>query len=275
MNIYITYSNERYRNVRDFSAIMALRVGKFEKAVVYSPEDIDKDFKKDNEHILSITKGNGLWLWKPYFVNKALEEAQMGDVIFYADAASFFIRSCRHIINAMNSDIWLCDLPYIEEEYTKAELFTRFDCDSDMYKKTNQFHASFMAFRKTPESSLFVKEWLRLCTDADSILDSFDEKIQSPYFVAHKMDQSILSLLAKKNKILSHYDASQFGKWHYQQDSCYTYRKLSHLKEYPICIILHRKYRLSIVHCICLYFGVISYPKWLKKLYFFVICKKK
>jgi len=34
----------------------------------YGPNDIDNEFKKKNIEILSQKRGNGYWLWKPYFI---------------------------------------------------------------------------------------------------------------------------------------------------------------------------------------------------------------
>jgi hypothetical protein len=47
--------------------------------LVFGPEDIDDDFRKangmtsaDNADTLSVERGVGLWLWKPYVIRKAL-----------------------------------------------------------------------------------------------------------------------------------------------------------------------------------------------------------
>ena len=52
-----------------------------------SPSDIDARFARDNHDILTQPRGCGLWLWKPYFIDRVLRELDEGDVLIYADAA--------------------------------------------------------------------------------------------------------------------------------------------------------------------------------------------
>ena len=83
--------------------------------------------------------------------------------MFYCDAGACFVRSIWPIINSIKQDVWCCDIPTIEEEFTKEECFAYMDCDSEQYRKTNQRIATFMCFKKTQDSVAFVKEWLKLC----------------------------------------------------------------------------------------------------------------
>lgn len=55
----------------------------------YTPEDIDSSFKNDNVNIFKYKRGCGLWLWKPYFINKVINENKDGDYIFYCDSGGF------------------------------------------------------------------------------------------------------------------------------------------------------------------------------------------
>lgn len=71
--IAISYSNEKYQRQLKLNKKSALEVGKVDIHYSYGPNDIDPNFKKKNKDILSRTRGNGYWLWKPYFINRKIE----------------------------------------------------------------------------------------------------------------------------------------------------------------------------------------------------------
>ena len=90
--VFVTASNSLYRDVCDYNAYCAIRYGGFDKVIQYDVDtDLDVDYKEQHKDILREKRGAGLWIWKVYFIEKALrEECNEGDVLFYADAASFF-----------------------------------------------------------------------------------------------------------------------------------------------------------------------------------------
>ena len=75
MNIFITASNELYRDVCNYNCYCAKRYGEFDKVVVYDVDkEIDETYRQHHANILSVKRGAGLWLWKVYFIDKALKE---------------------------------------------------------------------------------------------------------------------------------------------------------------------------------------------------------
>lgn len=69
----------------------------------------------------------------------------------------------------MDDDIYATCLPYIEADWTKSETFDIMDMDKEVYKNSFQYQASFMAFRKSMRSIMFVEEWLNNCCNPDLI----------------------------------------------------------------------------------------------------------
>ena len=65
---------------------------------------LNADFVKKNKKILSEKKGNGLYLWKPYFLNKAYRELKDGDYLIYTDAGSIFINKIQYLIDCMERE---------------------------------------------------------------------------------------------------------------------------------------------------------------------------
>ncbi|WP_378950774.1 hypothetical protein [Pelosinus sp. sgz500959] len=239
---FITYSNELYSETREFCLKMARKMGRFDEVIRFTPEDIDPKFTTENSVILSVRNGNGLWLWKPYFIHKILCTIENGDVLVYCDAGSFFIKSSKYIIDSMsNEDIWVSDIPLIEKQFTNPSLFRIMNCDSDEYKETNQIQANFIAVRKSEVSMRFVKEWLNYCKQPACIVPEENVSVDGFQFMGHRSDQSILSLLSKKYGLHPHLDPTQYGRIPEKYYAKYRiFNKSEHNKEYSTLIILHR-----------------------------------
>lgn len=251
MNIFITYSDEKYAPARHFCAKMARWVGRFDKVIEYSPDDLDEDFKREQAKTLAVKRGAGLWVWKSYVLLKTLNEvAQEGDVVFYADAGTFFIRSFKHILRTMTQDVWVSNIPLAEKQYTKKETFVRMGCEGAEFEDTPQCQGGFVGVRKSNESVAFVEEWLKFSKDYSIISpDHNPDYPEEDYYVAHREDQSILSLLAKKHGYTAHLNPSQYGRFPEKSMSYYDIRISNpQEKEYPPCIVLHRQPKIAFKH---------------------------
>lgn len=244
---FITYSNELFAQTREYSLKMAKRVGEFDKVIRYTPDDIDVIFRKQNKEILELSAGNGLWLWKPYFICKTLEQMREGDVIVYCDAGSFFIKSSQYIIESMkNKDVWVSDIPLIEKQFTNPALFKLMGCDGEKYSETNQVQANFVALRKSEYSMHFANVWLQWCKRPDCIIPEKNVQLEGFKFEGHRSDQSILSLLSKKYNVGIHLDPTQYGRVpekYYESER--IFKIPDHKREYPVSIILHRTKNLD------------------------------
>ncbi|MCB0292849.1 MAG: hypothetical protein KDH97_21525, partial [Calditrichaeota bacterium] len=71
--VLINFANGFFAKSQQLNTRTALAVGGFDKAISYTPKDIDRVFYRDNRRILSRVKGAGYWLWKPYFICKTLK----------------------------------------------------------------------------------------------------------------------------------------------------------------------------------------------------------
>lgn len=210
----INYANDIFSMSAKFNLLTAKYIGKADKVFSYEPKDIDGKFYKENESILSLPRGNGYWLWKPYFIKKSLEKINFGDYLMYSDSGSVYIRKILNIINRMDQDVYLGNVESLEREYTKKDAFVLLDADIEVIKNTKQFEASFILIRKTKWSIKFIDEWLQGCltgdliTDAKSCLGEDDAD-----FIEHRHDQSLLSIVAKKNNIHPHIGLANSDKY--------------------------------------------------------------
>ena len=247
--IVVNYANDRYRNTQNYNTLTALKRGKADEVYAYSDKDIDEAFYDKHKKILSESRGNGLWLWKPYFIKKSLEKTNYGDIIFYTDSGTYFTDKIDKILNKVPNDfdIICFDIPLIEEQFTKKIVFEKMNCDSEKYTQTNQIIGTYFIMKKTKFVEQFVNEWLELCCDYNLISPS-DNKHERENFISHREDQSIFSLLCKKYEIKPYNDISQryyFPK-SYKYNKTFIYKVPKHTNtKLPIILYLHKMEKIN------------------------------
>ena len=249
MVVLINYANDKYEKVRRLNSITGKMIGLFDKVVEYGPSDIDVEFRNENQFLLNQTRGNGLWLWKPYFILKTLNDVEDDDIVFYSDSAAFFVRSVKPIVSlTKEKGIWISVLPLFEEQFTKRSVFEEIGCTELKYQDSVQFSASFLAFKKCDKSIEFVTSWLKQCCKKEMLMfDSRKDINESDTFIAHREDQSILSLLAKKNGIEGYQDPTQYSvipeEYYDRGRKFQRYKK----QDYKPMIVHHRSYKINII----------------------------
>ena len=203
--IAITYSNKYYQRQLQFNKKTALEIGKVDEHYSFGPNDIDKDFREKNKEILSRHRGNGYWLWKPYFMLKTLKEKlKEGDYLIYTDATILYMNSTYVLIDFLKeqkAEMWIYRIPFIEKHYTKRDAFVLLGVDKPFYTDTYQYLAGMEIYKKSNHTEKFLEQFLYYAQDKRIITD--DPNTQGlnnyPGFRGHRHDQSILSLLIKKN----------------------------------------------------------------------------
>ena len=197
----------------------------YDQIKIFKENDFDQ---KMNNFILKITKekkrGFGYWIWKPYFVLKVLEESNFGDIVNYVDIGCHIIgenkKRFNDYLNILNDEnIWLLPFQYKEdykilnnkyhypriEEYkfTKSDLFEYYDClNNKEIINTPQFWAGSFFIKKTENSLYFMKQWLDIFFKRFDLVDDTNSKKENHTdFIENRHDQSVFSILCKKNFI--------------------------------------------------------------------------
>ncbi len=171
-------------------------------------------FYGNNKELLSSSRGQGFWLWKPYLIAHELERLKNGEFLVYYDVGRPSIP--HRIDNPILPLLEWCSnrnggmLPgtYIPEygrnaKWTKRECFVTMDCDLPLYWEHPQIQATYSVWQKSDASLAFVNEWLSWCMKPSALADhtilpdvsNFDD------FVDHRHDQSIITNLAIKRGI--------------------------------------------------------------------------
>jgi hypothetical protein len=233
MKVLINYANDTFQDYQKINSDSGLRVGLFDKVISYSPKDIDRDFFDKNRKILSQTRGNGYWLWKPYFIKKTLELLSSEDLLFYSDSGASFIRPISTLIDGIgvqddNRGLVAFELQHAEKAWTKRDAFILMDCDSATYSETNQRLASFSMWKKTAFTRDFINDCLHYAQDERIITDLENQcgYANYPEFNDHRHDQSIFSLLTKKYGLSAYRDPSQYGNEAKQSYSNSNYEQI-------------------------------------------------
>ena len=197
----VNYADKNFNDARRLNTKTAYRHGA-DRVFEFYPTDIDNEFYKKNKYILNQKRGNGCWLWKPYFVNKVLNGCEDGDWVIYSDAGLYFRRNIHKFINEAEkegTDLITQNTKFLERQYTKRIVFIKLGMDLPEYTDSIQRNG-IIAVKKTAENVRLVGEWLLYCQDPDIMTESEAEKDYPNYpdFVAGREDQSVLSLLCKK-----------------------------------------------------------------------------
>ena len=202
--IQITYGNSFFRRQLKLNNKSAIEVGEVDEHYEYGPKDIDHEFKKKNKGIFSRGRGNGLWLWKPYIINKTIvEKVRDGDYLIYTDAAMLFMNSTKLLINFLNeqnASMWMNRLTIKERKYSKRDAFILMDADTPYYYDTNQYMAGIQIYKKTKHTIKFIQEYLHYSQDQRIVTDDPNTlgKENYPGFKDNRHDQTVFSLLIKK-----------------------------------------------------------------------------
>jgi hypothetical protein len=180
---------------------------------------------------LGQTRGNGYWLWKPYFIRRSLDLLNSGDFLFYCDSGSYFVRPVAplmEISSESGQDLIVFELEHLERVWTKRDAFILMGCDSPRYTDSRQRLASFSLWKKSRFTVDFASEYLYFAQD-ERLITEIDNECgypDYPEFKAHRSDQSIFSLLTKKHDLEAYRDPSQWGNGREQDYANSRYEQL-------------------------------------------------
>ena len=225
MIIAINYANEGFQKAQKLNLETALQWGA-DKVIGYTPDDMDEEFKEKNKEILSAKKGNGYYLWKPYFLNKAYQELQEGDYLIYTDAGSIYVNKIQYLIDCMEKEqvdlmVFSLELEMLERKYNKRDALLLMGCDSTEYTDTPQSIGGYVVMKKSPFVEKFLIKDLEYAQDPRMITEQENTLGKPNYddFVVHRHDQAVWSLMVKKHGLKRFRDPSQFGMInHYEKE---------------------------------------------------------
>lgn len=179
----------------------------FDEVLKYSPEDFDDNFKiAHQDFIKKNKKGYGYYIWKPYVILKALKSIQEGDILVYGDAGNDIPGSKERCLIEFNKVLSIKKgVKLIASKqgwairWIKTDLYFAMGWTSIFYSFKRMVEAGRVVMQKNDETIKFMEEWLHYATvDYHNIDDSESRLFNLPFFIEHRNDQSIFTLLFHK-----------------------------------------------------------------------------
>jgi len=144
---------------------------------------------------------------KVYFIDKTVRQQPTGTIIIWIDSDMEFknldIFECL-ARNVKSGVVPFHATHYIEAHFTKRDAFVALNMDNNLARYTAQMYSGVLALRVTEYTRYFTHEWFSLCSNPQLLLADLPSRKQEREMLwKHKEDQSILSLLVKRENIKS------------------------------------------------------------------------
>jgi len=198
---FITYGDEKYEKSKLRIVKQAESLNLFDKIIAYNPTVLTQRTKESS--IMRISRGGGLWIWKPDIIYQTLETMSDGDYLFYCDAGCTLQKSKEwNKYFSILSDYDICALKIFNKNinWTRKEIIDFFcKCNGNWLHK-RQCCATIIII-KSDFTMKFVKEWLDTMIMHPEFVEDVKEeqmKKQLPEFIENRHDQSVYSALIYK-----------------------------------------------------------------------------
>jgi hypothetical protein len=199
--VYIAYGDNCCAKAKVRACEGALNYGLFDECYAFNRSIMDAEFQAQHKKILSVSRGAGLWLWKPYIINKTLHELKDGEYLVYADAGIRFIGPVHPALLLMESHDYLFHGVMVSSvflwhaSYCKRDAFVRQRCDFDKCHLAKQIDGAYSFWRRCPHALAVVSAWLKDCFDYASLSDApnIEGRPNLAGFRSHRHDQAVLT----------------------------------------------------------------------------------
>ncbi len=215
----VSYATSEFKKSQKELAASALKHGA-DRVVSFNDTQLKKTkFYRENKKILTLPRGAGYWLWKPYYILETLKMLNDEDYLIYLDSGIRVIDNLQkltHICKQNHHGLMLfTDFRHKIKKYTKMDCFYLMDCLDDKYKENYCLNAGVQVYMKNTFTINFIEEWLNYCKNEFVLTDIPNRYTTSNDvdFVDHRHDQSILSIMAIKYGLEIYRDPSQWGDY--------------------------------------------------------------
>ncbi len=277
---FVTFGDSRLKQARKRIGRQAERMGVFgDRIRIFSEKDLDSNFcAMMKERLVKGSRGFGYWCWKPQVILQSLDEMPEGDVLLYCDIGCHLNHrgvkrleeyrelAVEHSVVAFQSralgeeartNLKLHFLP--ERRWSKMDLLRHFGvADRKDILDSGQIGAGVIILKNDMISRRLIEAWRKCYYDHFEFVDDTPSKYPNvPDFVQNAHDQSVFSLLCKKNGayLLS---SGEYAHIRMYMPECGDVRLWpeywSELKYYPV----HAKRDLG------KYTQLVECPDWLK-----------
>ena len=253
MKLLINYADAPWKPAQHFATKKAYSVGNVDKVIEYGPENIDDDFRQNNEYaFIQNNKRVGKYgLWRPHILMDALNQVNEGDYVIYCDSGAYFVKSVDYLIDFMEkkeTPILLFENGYNESQLTKRDIFVYMNMDNKKTCETKQRVSTYFIVKKNDFTMKFFEEWLHIALDAPFLFTDDDNRLGKENYsdyIDTRHNQAVLSVLSKKYDLPAFRNPSQWG-W---GQGLFHVQKQKHKAKlsggYPTIFMLHRSKKVT------------------------------
>ena len=203
-----------------------------ESFAIFSEDSLLKN-EKVQKIISQHSRGFGLWSWKPFIIQQALQNIPTNSNLLYLDVGcelnphglqnlKQYLSDLKHSRGILpfravppGDDIRVENFhyePLIERMWSKQQLLTFLELEDDHCASDSpQFGAGIIFLRNNDFTRHFISQWRSIMENYPDLYDdiSFIEQ-QSPDFIQSRHDQSVFSLLCKSNNLDKYRSAYEY-----------------------------------------------------------------
>lgn len=200
--------NQKYKFTRNrlFNEAINLRV--FDSITILSEIESFEYVKEllDHKDFLYSSRGFGYWIWKYFLISKLMSEVNDNDIIMYCDSGctlnpNGLNRLSYYVNTAYERGSLVFDVGHPEFKYTKMDTYNRIFQNDFKYLETNQICATAFFLKNNDSNKIILEEIKNISTENNYhyVSDNISNLDNDHRFLEHRHDQSIFSLIAKKN----------------------------------------------------------------------------
>lgn len=173
--------------------------------------------RTENPEIFAHARGYGYWLWKPYIIEAALDEAPPGGIVFYSDIACEMVGDPARMLQiGATHDVCTFRIGggLRQRQFTKRDCFVLLDADRTEFWDDEMVNGGFLLVRNTPRAREIVAGWKSAMRDFRVLSDEPAGlgHPELPELISHRHDQSVLSIIATRERLPILADPSQWGR---------------------------------------------------------------
>lgn len=210
-----TFGTRRYRRAMGYQRGRSLHFGAATHQRFDEASPAVRSAFAENSHVAPGDRGHGYWIWKPYVIAAALRRIPADHYLLYLDAGVAPVAALGDWIASFADApmAFFHPQPMPMRQWTKRDCFKAMHADDAKHWAAPTLSGGMQLYRNCPEAFSFLGElrgWMRdsrLLTDQPNVLGAPD----LDGFVAHRHDQSILTLLAMQRGQRIALEPTQFG----------------------------------------------------------------
>ena len=195
-----TFATQNFLQMRKTQGICSIHRG-FDSFNSFSNSDFQSDFKEKNFTTLSLERGSGYWVWKPYIILLATRIYPHEEALLYLDSGAIPIRDSSLYKSLIRDDrihVW------VEEDsriinWTDPNVLSALSGEQDFTDAPMVWAGALLA-RNSQNLTHFLLQWQKLCENPSYLHpETLDGYTKESGYIWHRHDQSILSILVAQN----------------------------------------------------------------------------